>query len=122
MRALTAAGLSCTELPLYATLPTADDPSLPAGATFVVLASPSAARAFLTRPSVKARLLHEPDSLAFVAGGATTAKELERLGARVAAVARTPGAADVLAALRVERDNVRSPAPVQNAAPRETPK
>jgi hydroxymethylbilane synthase len=121
-RTLTAAGFSCTELPLYTTRPVADDPPLPAGATAVVLASPSAARAFLTRPGVQARLARERDSLVLIAGGATTAKEIERLGARVAAVAETPGPADVLAALRIGRDPRQAAASATKPASREAPK
>jgi hydroxymethylbilane synthase len=104
-RAVAASGLSCTELPLYATLPTGNDPALPEGAAVVVLASPSAARSFLARPGVKARLARDPASLELIAGGATTAKEVEQLGARVAAVARSPAVADLLAALKGRREN-----------------
>jgi uroporphyrinogen-III synthase len=123
MRTLAAAGISCAELPLYATLAVSDDPALPAGATAVVLASPSAARSFLARPSVKARLLNDPDSLELIAGGATTARELERLGARIAAVAETPAPVDVLAALRLLGNNGNHgnvAAPENRALPRET--
>lgn len=104
-RTLAAAGRSCTGLPLYATLPVTDDPALPVGEAAVLLASPSAARSFLARPSVKARLARDPRSLALIACGATTAKEIERLGARAAAVARTPAVADLLAALRQQRED-----------------
>ena len=109
-RALAVSGLTCTELPLYATLPAGDDPALPEGAAAVVLASPSAARSFLARPGVKARLARDPASLDLIAGGTTTAKELERLGARVAAVARTPAVADLLAALKSRRENEKAAA------------
>jgi uroporphyrinogen-III synthase len=104
-RTLAAAGRSCTELPLYATLPATEDPALPAGEAAVLLASPSAARSFLARPGVKARLARDPRSLALIAYGATTAKEIERLGARAAAVARTPAVADLLAALSRRRED-----------------
>ena len=102
-RALANGGFTVAELPLYATVAITDDPPLPAGPVIALLASPSAARAFLAREHVRARLERGDESLLFLAGGATTAAELERLGARVAAVARTPGAADVVAALTTSR-------------------
>jgi hydroxymethylbilane synthase len=102
-RALADGGFTVAELPLYATVAITDDPPLPAGPVIALLASPSAARAFLAREHVRARLERGDESLLFLAGGATTAAELERLGARVAAVARTPGAADVVAALTTSR-------------------
>jgi hypothetical protein len=98
------------ELPLYATVANDDDPPLPAGPVVALLASPPP-RAFLTRERVQTRRARGDDSLLFVAGGATTAAELERLGAPVAAVARTPGAADLVAALAAHPDRfgARSP-------------
>jgi uroporphyrinogen-III synthase len=102
-RALADGGFTVAELPLYATVALADDPPLPAGPVVALLASPSAARAFLARERVQARRARGDESLLFLAGGATTAAELERLGAPVAAVARTPGAADVVAALTSSR-------------------
>jgi len=97
---LRAAGMRVVELPLYATVAIEDDPPLPDGGLQVVLASPSAARAFLARPNVRARLEKSPDSLRLIAGGATTAAELERLGRSAAAIARTPPASDLEERLR----------------------
>jgi hydroxymethylbilane synthase len=110
-RVLAAAGFTVAELPLYATVANGDDPPLPAGPVVALLASPSAARAFLAREHVQTRRARGDDSLLFVAGGATTAAELERLGAPVAAVARTPGATDLVAALAAHPDRfgARSP-------------
>ncbi len=88
-----------TDLPLYATLPVDDDPPLPDALLVVVLSSPSAARAFLARPRVAARLAEVPRRIQLVAGGATTAAELERRGRPPSARARSPVIVDLLPAI-----------------------
>jgi len=98
-RRLARARMRVTPLPLYETLPVQDDPALPPGPIVAIVASPSAARAFLGRASVRARLAENPCRIHLVAGGATTAAELERLRHPAAACAGSPSIDALLPAL-----------------------
>ncbi|MBL8843184.1 MAG: hydroxymethylbilane synthase [Planctomycetes bacterium] len=113
-RELDARGFAVTALPLYATVALDDDPELPDAPLVVLLSSPSAARAFLARPRVAARLAAAPASLRFVAGGATTAVQLAALQVRDVVTAALPTGAPLLAALATALAAARAPALVSN--------
>jgi hydroxymethylbilane synthase len=96
---LAARGIEVASLPLYETVATGDDPPLPDAPLVVACASPSAARAVLARPSLRERLARQPASIRFVAGGATTAAELSRLGSGPVAVSPLPVGEPLVATL-----------------------
>jgi hydroxymethylbilane synthase len=88
--------IKVTPLPLYQTRPVLDDPELPPGLILAIVASPSAARGLLSRHNVRVLLSERPRRLHLIAGGATTAAELQRLRQEPAAIAHSPMTDDVL--------------------------
>jgi len=88
--------IKVTPLPLYQTRPVLDDPELPPGLILAIVASPSAARGLLARHNVRVLLSERPRRLHLIAGGATTAAELQRLRQEPAAIAHSPMTDDVL--------------------------
>jgi uroporphyrinogen-III synthase len=93
------ARIRLTSLSLYQTRPVTDDPSLPPGAILAVIASPSAARSFVARPNVRTALTEKPVRLHLIAGGATTAAEIRRLGHSPLAIAESPSIHGVVPAV-----------------------